>query len=92
MNGGIRSQFVGGANNTEAGTYLSQSLSLIGEDTRSGLSQTAQAAIRSMSDYVAANPDKTNPENFRGYVAKLTAGEQKPTQPRAIKPATGLMG
>ncbi len=93
MNGGIKSQFVSGATNTEAGKYLLGSLSLIGEDTRGGLSQNAQATIKGMNDYVAANPDKTNPEKFQSYVAKLssTATEMKPAQSRTVKPTTGMM-
>jgi hypothetical protein len=92
--GDVKSQFVNSGYNDK--NFLLDSFSMLGEDTRKGLSQSASSRLAAMEGFVTANPDKTSPERFTGYVNKLmnaSAGEPEAKVSVAVarKPG-GIMG
>jgi hypothetical protein len=87
-----KSQFMLGG--YKEGNFLLDSLAVAFEDTRKGLSPTAATRLAAMAGYVAANPEKTNAEQFNTYVGKLMAAsgseaEAKPVVAQRSKPGTG---
>lgn len=74
--GDVKSAFVQGGYN--GNNFILDSFSVIGDDTRKGLSPATATRLAAMQGYVSANPDKTNSGSFNQYVGKLmsaSAGE-----------------